>query len=152
MADRADQTEVSLPAVPETLQPNRDYLGIALGSASNWPHAHVLLFPDDPDEQCPVDHAAVRVINAYPHDAKINVIFNNIVAFGNIPFGAASPAITFPARTYIGKTIVDSDYDQPLVGPTQLDLEGGKSYDLIVLGESGQNQPQMLLIRDEDPD
>jgi hypothetical protein len=144
------QKAIELPPLRCTLDKDQRYTGIALGSIAESPKARLLIFPDDEaDDPIPIDQAKVRVIDAYPHAGKMDVLFNAIDAFSGLTFGARSKPIQVPAKSYICKAIQNEQWDIPVEGPIPFDLKGGKSYQLVILEPPNPKQPGILVLEDK---
>jgi hypothetical protein len=149
IAKRAAADDEQLAEVRCTFEQDKQYTGVVLGSTDPSTKARLIIFTDVPVTDIPDAEAKVRIIDAYPHAAKLDVTVNNIVAFSNLSFGLRSKPVLLPAKSYDFKALREDSYTQPAAGPVSLDLIGGKSYQLVVLGSTNNKQPGFILLSDD---
>jgi hypothetical protein len=125
------------------------YTGIALGNAQSWPHAHVVVFDDDASPPANAQQSSVRVVDAYPHSVKLDLIINKVVAFHGIGFGAESKAISIPAGVCYAKAIEAGSYFDAMAGPVPMQFDAGKSYLVVILGPDTPMKPGIVVIPDD---
>ncbi len=124
-----------LAASSLTIAAKRRYTAIALGVLEGKPPAALHLFEESPSVY-PLKNTQtlVRVINAAPDAGPVDVLFDNLATFKNLPFDGMSSASALPAARYACTVKMAGERFTPLNGPKQIALKGGKAYLLVVLG------------------
>lgn len=128
---------VTLPMDPLRVASRRRYTAIATGVLGGSPAAALSVFEETPSQYpLPNDKALVRVVNAASDAGRVDLVLNNIVAFKDLPFGRPSFLMALPAMRYECKAKEAGDLLVLLTGTSAIDLRGGKSYLLVVLGRA----------------
>jgi len=148
-AVNGDDDPVPLPPATCDLKQDQKYTGLAIGRLDGDPKGRLLILPDGPPDSVPPDQAAVRIINAYPHFTKVDAAIDNIVSSNSLSFGERGEPILLPARKYVFKAFVTGDYDSAVAGPVAFDLSGGKSYQIVIVGNKNTASSGIILLTNE---
>jgi hypothetical protein len=147
-ADKGRQTLSTFPPFQLDAEQDHRYTGIAIGNATSWPHAKMVLFDDMPVAPPDDEYAMVRVIDTFPHSTKLDLIVNNIVAFHDLGFGEESKPIALSSGPCNVKTLAAGTYTDPMAGPIPFRLDPGKSYLIVILGPDTPAQPGIIAVSD----
>lgn len=96
------------------------------------------IFSEDRNAPVPPGKVRLRVINAGDGLGPVDVLFNNIVGFGEVPFGARTQALLLDPGVYALK-VNAADQVPSLTGPVSLHFLPGHAYTLVVMGKRGSD-------------
>lgn len=116
----------------------QSYTLLALGQAQpGGAPARVQVLPDD-SVPLPPGHSALRLVNAAPGTASVDLVINTIVGLKSVGYGRRSVPVLLDAGRYTVQLAVPNTA-QMLVGAVTLDLKPGQSYTLIAEGQSSNH-------------
>lgn len=110
------------------------YTVVAFGqkNAPNEP-PRLRIFSEEKSDPLPSNKVRLRFINAGTDLGPVDVLFNNIVGFGDIPVGARSAPILLDSGAYEVK-VNQADALQGFTGPVSFHFLPGHAYTLVVMG------------------
>ena len=121
---------------PLSFEKDHAYTVLALGMARGSSAPTSLQMLDDaPPEGVTGGKAGLRLINAAPGDAGLDLAVNNIVGLEGIRYGRRSGILLLDAGVYDLK-VASSDTPDALAGPISLRLDPGRTYTLVAMGQA----------------
>lgn len=136
--EQADGDGLHLPLASIDAEQEHRYTALALGLTVGAPRARLMIFDDPVRRQSPIprNQALVRVVSAVPDAGSVDVLVNGIVAFKNLQFGDRSERLPLAALPYEWSVKEAGGYVTPLAGPVTLNLRGGRSYLIVLMGRA----------------
>jgi len=114
----------------------RNYTLLALGQAEGGTPAQVQVLSDEKPEHLDPGKVSVRLINASPGSAPVDLVVNTIVGLKGVGFGRRSSPVALAGGEY-DLQLASAGTEEILAGPVHLMLIPGKSYTLIAMGQVG---------------
>ena len=128
---------------PMAFVKGRTYTVLALGLSRNaGTPAQVQVLTDNDTPPLPADKTGLRLINASPGGASLDLVVNNIVGMEAVRYGRRSPVLLLDGGIYDLK-VAEAGTANSLAGPVSLHLEPGRTYTLVAMGNVG-DQPMTL--------
>ena len=123
-------------------QKGKAYTVVAISPEPSSSEAPALrIFNEDKSNPVPPGKARLRLINADAGTGPVDVLFNNIVGFGDTPFGSRTQPLLLDAGVYEFKVNAASDME-PLMAPMSLRFLPGRAYTLVAMGNPGSDRTQ----------
>lgn len=132
-----------------TLEKGHQYTVLALGRLHGGGSVQVQTLEDKPSEDLPARKASVRLINAAPGQASLDLVVNNIVAVDAVAFGKRSAPLRLDSGDY-DLQVAASGAPDMVAGPIHLPLKPGRAYTLVVMS-SGAGGPLSLDVYPDAP-
>lgn len=132
-----------LASRPLAFQKGRTYTVLALGLTRDvGTPAQIQVLTDNDTPPLPVGKTGLRLINASPGAASLDLVVNNIVGTEDVRYGRRSPLLVLDGGQYDLK-VAEAGTANSLAGPVNLRLEAGRAYTLVAMGNVG-DQPMTL--------
>lgn len=132
----ADGSGTTLLTESLLFEKGRNYTLLALGQAEGKTPAQVQVLSDEKPEHLDPGKASVRLINASPGSAPVDLVVNTIVGLKGVGFGRRSSPVALAGGEY-DLQLASAGTEEILAGPVHLTLIPGKSYTLIAMGQVG---------------
>ncbi len=125
------------------------YTLLALGQAGRGgAPARVQVLPEEAKTALPPGKAALRLINAAPGTAAVDLVVNTIVGLKSVGYGRRSAPLLLASGHYTVQLAVPGAALM-LGGPVSLDLAPGQSYTLIAMGRTSNQSLSLEVYPDK---